>query len=77
MTPVWVALLSGTVGLGVPLILAVWELVRIRRSRGNWGGGGGLPRPRPGGGVPAARPLPACLVPVLPPRSPARVRELA
>ncbi|HEX3346873.1 MAG TPA: hypothetical protein VHS58_02085 [Acetobacteraceae bacterium] len=67
-------LLSGTLTFGVPLLLAIRELLMLRRGRR----GGGWPSarrrdPRPGpmppGGDPIQRPLPACLVPVLPPRS--------
>lgn len=59
-------LLSGALTYGVPLLLAVRELVALRRDRD---GPGGKPRdpapmpPRPRGGAPDhPRPLPACLV---------------
>lgn len=69
MTPEWQALLSGAVGMGLPLVLAVAELARIRRDRGNWdpGPGPASPVPKPKGDAPA-RPLPACLRPNLPAR---------
>lgn len=69
MTPEWQALLGGAVGMGAPLVLAIWELARTRHDRGNWdfGGGTASPAPKPKGDAPA-RPLPACLRPVLPAR---------
>jgi len=69
MAPEWQALLSGAVGMGAPLVLAVWELARTRRDGRNWDGGGGpaRPVPKPQGDAPA-RLLPACLRPMLPAR---------
>jgi hypothetical protein len=63
MTPEKQVLLSSLLTFGVPLVLAVRELIVTRRRPS----GGGRPRhevpdePRP-------RPLPDCLIPRLPPR---------
>lgn len=78
MTPGLQAFLSGAVGMGAPLALAIWELARTRRNWGNWDGGSASPISKPGGESPA-RPLPDCLRPVLPSApeaAPARRLEL-
>lgn len=68
--------LSGAVTFGVPLALAVRELIDLRRrNSGGWEGDGPppskpVPPPRTG-----QRPLPDCLIPKLSP-SPVRTREL-
>lgn len=66
MSPGTQIILSGTLTFGVPLALAVRDLIVLRRSSG---GGGWRPEPpepvRPlprGGGSPAVRKLPACLI---------------
>ncbi len=70
-------LLSGALTVGVPLVLAVRELIELRR-RGDtgWDGDGPPPFPPP---PPAPstgdKPLPECLIPRLPPQ-PVRRREL-
>ena len=60
----WHMLLSGTLTFGVPLALAVRELVLLRRPRGGtWLGDGPrptAPRPMP---PDAPRALPDCLIP--------------
>ncbi len=67
MAPEWQAFLSGAVGMGTPLVLAIWDLTRTRRDRGNWDRGSANLVPKPSGDAPA-RPLPACLRPMLPAR---------
>ncbi len=67
MAPEWQAFLSGVVGMGTLLVLAIWDLTRTRRDRGNWDQGNwdhgsANPVPKPSGDAPA-RPLPACLRP--------------
>ena len=64
-----IILLSGALTYGVPILLAVRELVALRRHRDGPGGPGGGRRPatpvppKPRGGAPTApRPLPACLI---------------
>jgi hypothetical protein len=90
MEPSTQILLSGALTFGVPLALAVRELLMLRRTDraagGRWGEAGS-PRPGPvpgrqGGGDPvvALRPLPDCLVPKAPARdaraAPGEAREL-
>ena len=67
MAPSVQALLSGALTFGVPLMLAVRELVVLRRA--DRGPGGGFERPRepvpippPPGREPDLPPLPACLI---------------
>ena len=70
-------LLSGAVTIGVPLALAVRELIELRRRDGSgWDGDGSSPRPPPPP-TPSTgyRPLPDCLIP-RPSLSPVRGREL-
>lgn len=62
-------LLSGALTYGVPLALAVRELVSLRRDRGGPGGPDDWRRgkapvpPKPRGGAPEhPKPLPACLI---------------
>jgi hypothetical protein len=68
--------LSGALTFGVPLVLAVRELLDLRRrDEGGWDGDGPAPYkpqppPRPG-----QKPLPDCLIPKLP-ATPIRGREL-
>ena len=68
-------LLSGTLTFGVPLALALRELLELkRRDEGGWDWDGPVPdapKPPPKSGE---KPLPDCLIPKLQPRS--RVREL-
>jgi hypothetical protein len=63
----WHVLLSGTITFGIPLALAIRELILLRRPpRGAWPGDGPrAPEPKP---LPpdAPRRLPECLVPKLP-----------
>jgi hypothetical protein len=72
MSPETQVLLSGMLTFGLPLLLAVHELFALRRNGGNgWKPDrtpDPKPRPLPLGGTPVQRPLPACLIPVLPPR---------
>ena len=66
-------LLSGTLTFGVPLLIGVHELLTLKPGGG--GGGGRDPAPDivpppPGptlGLAPPPKPLPACLIPNLPP----------
>ncbi len=76
--------LSGALTFGVPILIGVRELIILRPSRGGWSGDhvpdiAPVPPP-PGTGAPS-RPLPACLIPSLPPRpsaaKPERVLEPA
>jgi hypothetical protein len=72
--------LSGVVTFGVPLALAVRELVLLRRGGGGGGGGSWTrdgaretpPAPRPAGN----KPLPDCLIPKVQPRCVSRSRVL-
>jgi hypothetical protein len=77
MEPGTQILLSGALTFGVPLALAIRELVLLRRARGGPGrrdAAAAVPPPplAPGG----TRPLPACLVPAAPDRPAARVRVM-
>lgn len=76
MSPETQILLSGALTFGVPLALAVRELVLLRRHRGTGGAG---PARTPAAPPPAPRPaatLPDCLVPRPAPRPAKRAREL-
>lgn len=68
MSPGTQVLLSGALTFGVPLVLAIRELIALRRSPGgSWGPNGSAepePPPAPRGTGPAVKPLPACLIPV-------------
>jgi hypothetical protein len=73
--------LSGALTFGVPMLIGLRELLLLKPNRG---GGGGEhvpeiipPPPSPRADQPT-RPLPACLIPNLPPRLPATgpAREL-
>lgn len=70
-------LLSGTLTVGVPLVLAVRELLELRRrDDGGWEGDGPAPyKPPPPAPTSGLKPLPECLIPRLP-SSPVRIREL-
>jgi hypothetical protein len=72
-------LLSGALSFGAPLLLAVHELLVLRRGDG--GGNSGrdrrAPEPPPPPPAPAgSKPLPNCLIPKPLPRLAARVRAL-
>lgn len=70
-------MLSGALTFGVPLGLAIRELIALkRRDGGGWEGDG--PRPVAPKPLPYdwSKPLPDCLVPVLPTGGPVRGREL-
>jgi hypothetical protein len=71
----WHVLLSGTLTFGVPLALAVRELIILRRPpSGAWPGDGpGLPVPPKPLPPESPRRLPDCLIPKLPPAT-AKVR---
>jgi hypothetical protein len=86
MTQAAQILLSGALTFGVPLVLAVRDLMALRRGRGggNWPPPPETPPPQPHSGSPALRPtqrkeLPACLIPVRTTASESRprVREFA
>ena len=68
MSPATQVILSGLLTFGVPLLLAIRELIALRRWRDEPGGGDGRvepqPLPLPPGGGMATKPLPACLIPV-------------
>jgi hypothetical protein len=71
-------LLSGALTYGVPLMLGVRELLILKRGGDDRDGGEprqAAPRP-PIPGTPAS-PLPACLIPNLPAKTPARELEPA
>ena len=73
MTPTTFVLLSGTLTFGVPLAVAIWELLSIPPGRP---GGGDEPPPEPRFRDPP-RPLPDCLLPPPNPiRAPLRIRVL-
>jgi len=80
MKPALVVILSGALTFGVPLLIALWEVVALRRnSRGGWGPDRQQPPepPPPQSGPPAQRPLPACLIPTRQPDlAPSRPRVL-
>lgn len=76
MAPSTQILLSGTLTFGVPVVLAIRELLATGRGRGgDWRER--RETPRPPGPVSPARPLPDCLIPRrLDPSDPRlRVRE--
>jgi hypothetical protein len=67
MKPALVVILSGALTFGVPLAIAIWEVVVLRRkANGRWRPDG-PPPPEPPvppmDSPPAQRPLPACLIP--------------
>jgi hypothetical protein len=71
MTQAEQILLSGALTFGVPLVLALRDLMALRRGRegGNWPPQPEAPPPQPNSGSPALRPplrkeLPTCLIPV-------------
>jgi hypothetical protein len=70
MSPAIQVVLSGVLTFGIPLVLALRE-VSIIRKNGPPPQGGTEPRrpvpPRPRGGEPDLKPLPACLLPPYPP----------
>jgi hypothetical protein len=68
----WV-ILSGSLTFGVPIVFGVRELLLLKPGRGGWSGDHQpditpVP-PTPGTDAPT-KPLPACLIPSLPPRLP-------
>jgi len=74
MAPATFVILSGVLTFGVPLVLAVRELLMLRRPPktrwgGTWGDGRTVPCPAP------RKPLPDCLVP-RPMRKTTRTRHL-
>ncbi len=83
MTPAAQILLSGALTFGVPLALAVRDLLTLRRgpSGGYWPPQPQTPPPQPTSGGPTIRrELPACLIPVRATPQPEprpRVREYA
>jgi hypothetical protein len=64
MRPELQVILSGSLTFGVPLILAVRELLILRRGSGGW-----RPDPKPEDETP--KPLPPCLLIHFQPRPPA------
>lgn len=65
MSPGTQIILSGTLTFGVPLALAVRDLITLRRSSGgHWPPEPGEPKPPApiGGGSPERPALPACLI---------------
>ncbi len=73
MAPDVLIVLSGSLTLGVPIVLAIRELRALRRGGGGWRPDPPPPVPPPspqGGG---GRPLPDCLIPK---PLPVRSREL-
>jgi hypothetical protein len=78
LNPAVQVMLSGGLSLGVPLMIAIYELRSLRRYRG---GDEGWPRPapdpKPSPTRDGSRPLPACLIPTEQWRAPVRVKELA
>jgi hypothetical protein len=78
MTQATQILLSGALTFGVPLVLAIRDLITLRRDQG----GGWPPSPPPQtpppaprtGSPPIRRELPACLIPVRVPQEQARIR---
>ena len=61
MTPTTHVLLSGALTFGVPLVLAVGQLIALRRRPGDgWKRDPRIPPPPP------PKPLPDCLIPRLP-----------
>ena len=72
MPPAIQVILSGCLTFGVPLAVAVHELIALRRPpRGGWSPRPApepAPPPTPLGSAPALRPLPACLIPAVMPR---------
>jgi hypothetical protein len=84
MKPALVVILSGALTFGVPLFIAIWEVIAIRRNaKGGWRPGGPPPPEPPAPPMdspPAQKPLPACLIPtrhpgLSPSRVPVRVVE--
>lgn len=70
-------LLSGALTFGVPLILALRELLLLRRSpRGGWRPEPTPPSPGPAPAPSGAKPLPDCLIPKPMPDRAAKPREL-
>ncbi len=68
--------LSGTLTFGVPLVLAMRELLELkRRGNGGWDDDRPAPFKPPPPPVTGHKPLPDCLIPRLQP-GPVRIREL-
>jgi hypothetical protein len=77
MSPELQILLSGALTFGVPLLLAVRELVLLRRApRGGWRPDPTPPAPTPPPPPSGEKPLPDCLIPKPLPKSATRPREL-
>ena len=65
-------LLHVLLSFGIPFALGIRELIVTGPRRPGWDRGPDAPAPRPAplpDGEPATRRLPACLIPVLPPRA--------
>ena len=75
MTPGLQVVLSGSLTFGVPIVLALRELVMLRRS-GNDRDDGDDRKPAPPSDLPGLPKLPACLIVQPPVKRPARVPEL-
>jgi hypothetical protein len=77
MSPDMQIVLSGALTFGVPLLFAAYELRAMRRPSSRPDDGRDPPNPAgpppPPRDAPALRPLPACLIPNLPPRLTARL----
>ncbi|MEN0075994.1 MAG: hypothetical protein AAGC69_16510 [Paracraurococcus sp.] len=75
MEPSTFVLLSGALTYGVPLALAVRELLALRRARHDGSGPGPSATPTEPPPPAGTKPLPACLIPERP-AMPARQRVL-
>ena len=77
MSPAMQVALSGGLSFGIPLVLAVREVIAMRRRpRGSGGGPGPQPTPPPRPISGGDRSLPVCLIPTDQWRAPSRTREL-
>lgn len=79
MSPDAFVFTSMTLTHGAAIGFAVWELVRLRRYRDAGDDRDRrpppVPAPRPKGGEPVRKPLPACLIPAPPSPAPVRILE--